>query len=129
MSNIRNSYADKKDDFRSSLRAIPSKTVLEESKRQDRYKEDKKATSETAEERKAAVAEMAAVHDLCDVVVNLVANAKYAKQDTGASMRCQSILNALEEFDRDKCKLGKVHLVYMSVFALERIIQLGAGYI
>ena len=81
------SYADKKDDFRPNLRALPLKTVLGESKKLTRYKQDKVATAQTAEACKKAVSSMTTVHDLCAVVVNLVANAKSPKKDTGASMR------------------------------------------
>ena len=51
MGEIRTSYADK-NDFQSILKAHPLKTVLFESKKLTRYKEDKIATSQTSEECK-----------------------------------------------------------------------------
>ena len=108
MAKICSSYAEKKDDFRSSLQALPLKTVLEEAKRLEQYQEDKRATSETAEACKSSVTTMKTAHDLCAVVVNLVTNAKSTRQDTAASMRSQAILTALEQFDWAKNDLGKI---------------------
>ena len=109
------SYADKKDDFRSSMQARPLKSVLAESKKLLRYKEEKLSTSQTAEACKRAVTSMATVKDLCAVIANLVTNAKASEQDNGASMRCSSILNALEEFKRADCKIGKLRLVFVYI--------------
>ena len=109
------SYAGKKDDFRPSLQSLPLKSVLAESKKPARYKEDKLATSQTAEACKKAVTSMATVQDLCAVIANLATNAKADKQDTGASMRCSAILNALEEFSWCECKIGKLQLVFMYI--------------
>ena len=115
MIEIRDAYADKRDDFRPTLQALPMKTVLEESKKLTRYKEDKLATSQTAEACENAVSSMTTVRDLCDVVVNLASNAKSPNQDTGASIRWSAILSALEEFEWGKCEISKFPLVYMGV--------------
>ena len=115
------SYSDKKDDFRSSLQALPLKTALCESKKLTRYKEDKQATAQTSEACEKAAPSVSAVHDFCDVVVNLAANAKSAKQDTGKSMRRSAILSALEESEWGKCEINKFSLVYMGVFSLRYV--------
>ena len=109
MVKVCSSYAEKKDDFRPSLHALPLKTVLEESKKLNQYAEDKLATSQTAEACRKAVTAMVTVQDLCSVVVNLVTNAKTARHDNAASMRCSAILNALEEFEWPECKISKLH--------------------
>ena len=109
MVKVCSSYAEKKDDFRSSLQALPLETVLGESKKLSQYAEEKLATSQTAEACRKAVTSMVTVQDLCSVVANLVTNAKTARHDNAASMRCSAILNALEEFEWPECKISKLH--------------------
>lgn len=108
MIDVATSYAKKKDDFLASLYALPTKAIVEQASKITKMNEEKAKTQQTGQTCKQDVDSMKTVDDLCSVIVNLISNARIATMDTGASMRSSAIMNALEEFDWNKCKIGKI---------------------
>ena len=99
MIDVRTSYANVKDDFQSSLSALPVRQVTLEAERLKRAEESRNASQRTGEAVKSDVNSMATADDLCATVVNLFTNARASYSDTTCSMRTAAIMSALEEYD------------------------------
>ena len=92
------SYANVKDDFQSSIRALPLKQVTAEYEKLKRAQEAKKVTENAGESCKADIDKMASADDLCTTIVSIITCARAASTDQTASMKTASIIHALEEF-------------------------------
>ena len=102
------SYADVKDDFQSSLKALPVRQVTMEAERLKRAEEARNASQRTGEAVKNDVNNMSTAEDLCSTVVNLITNARASESDQTCSMRTAAIMSALEEYDWQKLSKGTI---------------------
>ena len=100
MIDVCTAYAHVKDDFQSSLNALPRKQVTMEAERLKRAEEARSATQRTGEDCNANVDIMMSSDDLCDTVVSLIANARDSSSGQAATMRTASTMCALCESPR-----------------------------
>ena len=111
MIDVCSSYAAVKEDFMSSMHAIPLKQVKSEASRLKRTEEARSATQRTGESHNQNVDGVATSEDLCAILVTLITNARASANDQEASMNTAAIMCALEEFNWEKLKKGKIDIL------------------
>ena len=116
------SYANVKDDFQSSLNALPIRQVTMESERLKRAEETRNASQRTGEAVKNDVNNMSTSDDICAEIVNLITNARASASDPTCSMRTAALMSALEEFEWQKLSKGTLATLCYTVETIRVLI-------
>ena len=106
MIDVCTTYANVKDDFQSSLNALPVKQVTQEAERLKRAEDTRNASKRTGKTVKEDVNSMTTSEDLCATVVKLITNARASETDQTSSMMTAAIMSALEEYEWHKLSGG-----------------------